>query len=179
MTGITLYDAYIPYFISSVKTLDGLLLKAEAHAEKTGIDADAEYTGARLIADMLPLAFQIQTATKHIQKSIHTLTGAAPEEWERISTAKSLDVLHARLKKALELLESVTPEQLNGREDEVVDFPVGPENKNERSTAKAYLGYFISPNVSFHVVTAYNILRSKGVPLGKMDYFGPFFTLSE
>lgn len=32
----------------------------------------------------------------------------------------------------------------------------------------------VQPNLFFHLVTAYNILRSKGVPLGKMDYLDPF-----
>lgn len=31
-----------------------------------------------------------------------------------------------------------------------------------------------NPNIYFHVVTAYGILRKQGVPLGKFDYLGPF-----
>lgn len=30
------------------------------------------------------------------------------------------------------------------------------------------------PNLYFHLVTAYNILRHKGVPLGKMDFLAAF-----
>ncbi len=30
------------------------------------------------------------------------------------------------------------------------------------------------PNLFFHLTTAYAILRSKGVPLGKKDYIGSF-----
>jgi hypothetical protein len=32
---------------------------------------------------------------------------------------------------------------------------------------------FALPNFFFHVTTAYDLLRQKGVPLGKMDYIGP------
>lgn len=32
----------------------------------------------------------------------------------------------------------------------------------------------ILPVIFFHVVTAYDILRKEGVPLGKKDYIGPF-----
>ena len=31
---------------------------------------------------------------------------------------------------------------------------------------------FSMPNFHFHATTAYDILRSKGVPLGKRDYMG-------
>lgn len=33
---------------------------------------------------------------------------------------------------------------------------------------------FTLPNVFFHLVTAYDILRMKGVPLGKVDYAKSF-----
>lgn len=32
------------------------------------------------------------------------------------------------------------------------------------------------PNTFFHVATAYDILRMKGVPLGKFDFLGSYFT---
>jgi hypothetical protein len=32
---------------------------------------------------------------------------------------------------------------------------------------------FSLPNLHFHATTAYDILRMKGVPLGKRDYTGP------
>ncbi len=35
-----------------------------------------------------------------------------------------------------------------------------------------YLLHYAMPNFYFHVTTAYDILRSRGVPLGKADFFG-------
>jgi hypothetical protein len=35
-----------------------------------------------------------------------------------------------------------------------------------------FLLSFSTPNLHFHATTAYDILRSKGVPLGKRDYMG-------
>ena len=41
-------------------------------------------------------------------------------------------------------------------------------------TGKDFLFQFSLPNFLFHVVTAYGLLRHKGVPLGKVDYLmGP------
>ena len=31
----------------------------------------------------------------------------------------------------------------------------------------------VTPNVYFHVTTAYNILRHNGVEIGKQDFLGP------
>jgi hypothetical protein len=39
-------------------------------------------------------------------------------------------------------------------------------------TAKGFLMSFSLPNFYFHATTAYDILRSKGVPLSKRDFMG-------
>ena len=39
-------------------------------------------------------------------------------------------------------------------------------------TAEGFLLSFSIPNLHFHATTAYDILRMKGVPLGKRDYMG-------
>jgi len=39
-------------------------------------------------------------------------------------------------------------------------------------TGLDYLRHFILPNLYFHIITAYNILRHNGVELGKLDYIG-------
>jgi hypothetical protein len=39
-------------------------------------------------------------------------------------------------------------------------------------TAQGFLLSFSLPNFFFHAATAYDILRSKGVALGKRDYLG-------
>ena len=39
-------------------------------------------------------------------------------------------------------------------------------------TAEGFVQSFSLPNFYFHATTAYDILRSKGVPLGKRDFLG-------
>ena len=39
-------------------------------------------------------------------------------------------------------------------------------------TAENFLLSFSLPNFYFHAATAYDILRSKGLPLGKRDFMG-------
>ena len=39
-------------------------------------------------------------------------------------------------------------------------------------TAEGFLMSFSLPNFFFHATTAYDVLRMKGLPLGKPDYLG-------
>ena len=39
-------------------------------------------------------------------------------------------------------------------------------------TAEGFLQSFSLPNFYFHATTAYDILRNKGVPVGKRDFLG-------
>lgn len=41
-------------------------------------------------------------------------------------------------------------------------------------TLEDYSVQFLIPNFYFHVVTAYEILRVKGVQIGKLDYLSEF-----
>ena len=43
-------------------------------------------------------------------------------------------------------------------------------------TPETFLLTFSLPNFYFHAVTAYDILRTRGVPLGKRDYEGQLRT---
>jgi hypothetical protein len=40
-------------------------------------------------------------------------------------------------------------------------------------TTEGFVLSFSLPNIHFHATTAYDILRMKGVPVGKRDYMGP------
>ena len=39
-------------------------------------------------------------------------------------------------------------------------------------TAENFLMSFSTPNLHFHATTAYDLLRARGVPIGKRDYMG-------
>lgn len=49
-------------------------------------------------------------------------------------------------------------------------------------SGNVYVNEFLMPNFYFHLVTAYDILRMTGVPIGKRDYMmhlGPFVKQAE
>ncbi|WP_297511740.1 DUF1993 family protein [uncultured Caulobacter sp.] len=146
-------------------TLSSLLEKAKAHAEATGVDPDA-YVEARLFDDMLPLSGQIQRASDAAKGAVARLTGVAapamPDE------EKTFAELQARVAKTLDFVQSVPASAYDGAEGrEIVmtlpTFSLGFDGGQ-------FLLEFALPNFQFHVVTAYDILRHKGVPLGKRDF---------
>jgi len=51
-----------------------------------------------------------------------------------------------------------------------VIFKLGPNSMP--FVAEDFILTFSLPNFYFHATTAYDILRSKGVPLGKKDFLG-------
>ncbi|HEX5380034.1 MAG TPA: DUF1993 family protein, partial [Phenylobacterium sp.] len=67
-------------------------------------------------------------------------------------------------------LQAVDPAEINGFEGKDVFFQFG--ERKMPFTAEGFLMSFSLPNLHFHATTAYDILRTKGVPLGKRDYMG-------
>ena len=51
-------------------------------------------------------------------------------------------------------------------------FEVASLNLKLPFTAENFLLSFSLPNFYFHATTAYDILRHKGVPIGKRDFMG-------
>ena len=50
-------------------------------------------------------------------------------------------------------------------------FPAGRDIKAKMLGA-AYMTRYVTPNFCFHLVTAYDLLRYAGAPIGKRDYLG-------
>ena len=148
-----------------LKTLSSLLDKAKAHAEAAGSDPEA-FVEARLFEDMLPLAGQIQRASDAAKGAIARLTGveapAMPDE------EKTLADLQDRVARTLAFVESVPASAFEGAETREVVLKLPQITLAFEGTD--YLLEFVLPNFQFHVVTAYDILRHKGVPLGKRDF---------
>jgi hypothetical protein len=71
---------------------------------------------------------------------------------------------------ARETLQKVAPEEVNARAGADVIFEI--RGTKVPFTAEEFVLSFSLPNFYFHATTAYDILRSKGAPLGKRDYLG-------
>ncbi|OAA65366.1 hypothetical protein SPI_02153 [Niveomyces insectorum RCEF 264] len=170
MPAVTLYEVSITTFTRGLKSLAAILDKCEAYAKEKGIDADS-YVAASLAEDMKPLSFQIQVASNVVKKSVWRLTGNETESWADDET--TIAQLKARVQKTLDLLKTVDAKTLEGKDDTIVELQMGA-NGTVNLPAKSYVLGYALPNFFFHITTAYGILRSRGVPLGKRDYLSNF-----
>ena len=73
-------------------------------------------------------------------------------------------------------LAALTPDEVNSWAGKELDLRIGP--RRLAFTSETLILSFSLPNFHFHAVTAYDILRSRGVPLGKRDYEGELRTRS-
>ena len=78
--------------------------------------------------------------------------------------------LQKQVSEAREELQKLKPDEVNGLAGKDMVFQMR-DNKLP-FTAEGFLLSFSLPNFYFHATTAYDILRSKGVPLGKRDFLG-------
>ena len=164
--GLSLYNA-----MSDVDRLLGnlehILSKGEANAKERGIDP-AVFLNARLAPDMFSLIGQVQVAASIAKACPHRIVGTEPPVYE--DTEESFEDLYALLAKARAELATFSRSDIDGKELREFSVKMGPTMRD--FTAIQYLAGFTIPNVTFHSVTSYNILRHNGVPLGKIDFFG-------
>ncbi|EON70025.1 hypothetical protein W97_09291 [Coniosporium apollinis CBS 100218] len=164
---ISLYDLSVPLFISNLTNLTSILKKAEQYADDNGIP-HSDLLTARLAADMLPLTFQIQSCSNTSKNSLVRVADAEAVPME--DNESTFAELQARIAKTIDVLKDVDPSKFDGTEEKevVMKFP----GREFKFTGQSYLLTFAIPNFFFHATTAYDILRSKGVPLGKGDFLG-------
>lgn len=161
------YDASVPVFRQMLGSLSTLLEKAESHAKSSCMDVN-DLLEAKLAPDMFTFTRQIQIACDHAKGCVARLAGVELPKFE--DTEKSVAELQERIRKTLEFVDSVSPERFLGAEDRDIKlvFPWATYDfKGSR-----YLTYWALPNFFFHATTAYDLLRHKGVPIGKADFLG-------
>ena len=160
---ISMYAITVPVFTRYLTNLDAILVKAEANAAERKIKPEV-LAAARLAPDMLPLSFQVQSATDRVMFLLARLTGQTPPSWE--DTETTLEQLRGRIQKALQYLGTFTEADLAGKEDGTVTI------RDHQVPALEHALNNAIPQVFFHITTAYAILRHNGVPIGKGDFTG-------
>jgi uncharacterized protein len=146
-----------------LESLAGILDKAAVYAEAAKVDL----VGARLAPDMFTLAQQVEEACFHAKDAMALLTGQPPAVKD--GTEKSLEGLKAQIARTLDSVRSVPAEAFAGAEER--DCSIEAQNNQiVEMDGLRFLKCWALPHFYFHVVTAYGILRSRGVAISKNDY---------
>lgn len=166
---ISLYDASVAGYLQTLPAVAAFLDKGAAHCAATGDDVN-ELVAARLYPDMLPLAFQIASVRHHSLHAIEACTSGLFTPPGALPAGIDYAGLRTIVADTIAELSKLTREQVEAVQGNDVVFQLG--EMKMPFTAEGFLLSFSVPNFHFHATTAYDILRSKGVKLGKRDYIG-------
>ena len=152
--------------VQQLGALAGIIDKAAAHCAANKIEESALLQD-RLYPDMFCLARQIRQSADFAMNTGGRLAGVTPPA----VPAASFAAAKSRVETPLGFVKSLTRAQVDGAEDKVIAWTAGGNDRKMKGND--YLQQFALPNFFFFVTTAYNILRHRGVPLGKRDFLGP------
>lgn len=157
---------FVEQYIKMLNNLDGLLVKAAAHADAHKFDVN-NFVTDRLAIDMLPFSRQIQIACDTAKLAVASFSHSEAPKFE--DNEKTMLELRERIKKTVDFLKSKVEADYS-KYKEAKYAPKWAEGK--WLDGESYFYEHAIPNFYFHVQTAYAILRSRGVSVGKGDYIG-------
>jgi hypothetical protein len=167
--GVALYDISVGCYLQTLSAVSGFMDRGLKHCTEHGIDPET-IVETRLFDDMAPFRFQIASVAHHSLGAMQGLQKGVfgPPPASGPLDYKALQQLVADAEAGLKALQPETVNALEGRE---MAFVMG--ELRIPFTAENFILSFSLPNFHFHATTAYDILRTKGVPLGKRNYLGP------
>ncbi|MEO5937752.1 MAG: DUF1993 domain-containing protein [Sphingomonas sp.] len=171
---ISLYDLSVPTFLQTVEAVSGFLNCAVGHCADVGADPD-DFVDLRLFPDMAPFHFQIEALSHHAAWGVEALTTGVFAPPPLVGSMPFAD-LQAMVAHAGAKLQMFARDEIDACAGKELDMQIGP--RRLAFTAETFILSFALPNFHFHAVTAYDILRANGVPIGKRDYEGRLRTLS-
>jgi uncharacterized protein len=165
----SLYDAAVTPCAQQLSALAGIIDKAAAHCAANKIEESALLQD-RLYPDMFCLARQIRQSADFAMNTGGRLAGVTPPAMPAVDDT-SFAAAKSRVETALGFVKSLTRPQVDGAESKIIAWTAGSNDRKIKGSD--YLQQFALPNFFFFVTTAYNILRHRGVAIGKRDFLGP------
>ena len=163
---INIYEISIPVIIKNFKTFSSILEEGKKFCKEKQIN-ETVLINTRLFPNMLPLKSQIQIATDIARKGFFRVFDEDCPTFD--DTEENFTDLQERIKKNITILEKLDSKKLEELQNHKIQFEIG-QTKFNFNNFKEYLFVWIFPNFYFHMTTTYNILRSKGVDLGKKNF---------
>lgn len=160
------HELTVVQFTKMLQNLDGILEKASAFADTKKFDFEV-LLQSRLAPDQFSLLRQVQITCDTAKLGASRLTGKeAPFHDDK---EKSLPEIRKRIQEVAAFLAGVSPKDFQGAEEKRISQP---RWEGKYMTGHEYLIQHVIPNFYFHLTTAYSILRSNGVDIGKKSYLG-------
>ncbi len=165
---ISLYEVSVGSYLQGLGAVSGVLDKGQAHCAG-GSSNPNELLGCALIDDMLPLAFQLTSVVHH---SLGAIEGMQSGEFGPPTGVPEHDYAgwQALIEETKSKVAAYAADEINALSGGTVMFKLG--DTAVPFTTENFALSFSLPNFHFHAATAYDILRTKGVTLGKRDYMG-------
>jgi hypothetical protein len=166
---ISLYDVSVASYRQIMDAFAGVLEKGLEHAKEVegGVEG---LLNARFAPDMFPFAVQVQLCCFHSAGSVQGLLTGGQSIPDGGMPPADAEALLGAVAMARQALAEFDRDAVNAREGEEVVF--GGRGMQLRFKAEDFVLCFSLPNLNFHATTAYDLLRSRGVNLGKRDYIG-------
>ena len=172
----------VPTLSNQLRAVSGWLDKAEAFAGGRGEGPDG-LLALRLAPDMFPLATQLRFLAFQAQEPVYRLRGEDVPDAVLAVRQEGRDggerpgtwgEARARVDEAAGLLASVGSDELDGAAGRAIAHAL-PNGMVFDMTGADYVRDWALPQVAFHQMIAYALLRQAGVPLGKVDYVPHMF----
>jgi uncharacterized protein len=164
----SLYAATVPSYRQILGAVAAVLVKAEAFCTEKAM-APQDIIHARLADDMHPFAYQVKSTAVHSLGAIEGVRKGvfSPDTTTPPDTFAGLKARIGETIAALERIDASEVDSFVGR-----DMRFAFADRHIDYTAENFLLSFSQPNFYFHATTAYDILRWKGLPIGKRDFLG-------
>ena len=165
---ISLSNISIKTYLQLLPAASNIMQKAKAHFEEEGTNLQ-EIVDMRLYEDTATFSFQVFSIAHHSLGAINALKDG---EFGPPNMPSGLDFesLHNMIKDAEAQLLEVSCDDIDKLLDGQVIFKMG--DIRWPFTNEDFILSFSLPNFYFHLTTMYDMLRVKGLPLGKMDFVG-------
>ena len=165
---ISLSNISVKTYLQLLPAASNIMQKAKAHFEEEGTHLQ-EIVDMRLYEDMATFSFQVFSIAHHSLGAINALKEG---EFGPPNMPSGLDFesLHNMIKDAEAQLLEVSCDDIDKLLDGQVIFKMG--DIRWPFTNEDFILSFSLPNFYFHLTTMYDMLRVKGLPLGKMDFVG-------
>ncbi|MDB5687589.1 MAG: hypothetical protein JWR77_2178 [Rhizorhabdus sp.] len=170
----------VPTYRQMLTTLSAWLDKAQAQLPEGGAET---LLSARLAPDMYSLSTQVRFACVQAWEAVFRLKGEdfpasmtvlLDEGRNAAEHPGSIADAQARIAETIALLDGLAPAALDVDPETPIAHAL-PMGMTFDLTAEQYARDWTLPQFYFHLMTAYAILRSQGVALGKADYVPHMF----